>query len=248
MKGKKVKIDKIKKDKPIGNNSIISCLDADYDFLLDNENLKSINIFHTYTHSKENYSCIPEALNELLIKYTTEIKIENCNFVPIIKKYSEIASPVLSKIYENNDNSIIDFGQSIHSTKDNCMNDFIKKYEISINSSVFDKNSPELLNKGFIPEDTYLYIRGHNIFTVVLNLLNCCKENMKLQQIINLKKTNKNDEDKKNLRREINNIFKKNIMKDLLETNYEYAFKNVDKIKPLQLLKKDIEKKIIKKI
>jgi len=250
---------------------VYGCIDADYDYLKDCPNIKHSNIFHTFAYSKENYSCVPCCLNDLLVELTHTPNHNCCDFNIFISKYSNLVYPVLQKIiekYECNEsqnNAVKDiskFGQSLKPKSPDCINSFLITYENSLKkNNSFTNISFKLSRKYCFPNNAYLFVRGHDLFEIIIEVLLCCFLEIKKNEFANInsiypiKNQEHNDKIKqsekifgklevsKQQQKELEDKLKIKI-NDSLELNYKCALNHIDKIKPLQLLKADIEKRL----
>ena len=80
-------------------DSLIACVDSDYDFLLQDSTptSRALNtnkyIFHTYAYAIENYFCFAESLHEVCVQATLNDKII-FDFERYLQEFSELTYPL----------------------------------------------------------------------------------------------------------------------------------------------------------
>ena len=179
-------------------NCMIACVDADYDYLLQNTTPTSrmINshpyVFHTYAYAIENYLCYAENLHKSCVVATLNDR-QLVDFEGFMKEYSLIIWPlfVWSVWMYRNDRyrefTLTDFCCHVSFQDINVFHpentlDFVKR---KVNRKIaslqhhypeakrdYESLKKEIITLGVTPETTYLYIQGHTLFDhVVLPLL-----------------------------------------------------------------------------
>lgn len=95
-KGKKVLMSMIGKTR---KESVLLCVDSDFDYLFDGateqsrEILEAENMFHTYTYATENYLCYAPSLHNVCVK-ATKNDTRIFDFVRFMASYSRIIYPL----------------------------------------------------------------------------------------------------------------------------------------------------------
>jgi len=174
--------------------SMIACVDADYDYVLDGSTptshllLTSPYIFHTYAYAIENFQCYAPSLHNVCVMATLNDDRSVFDFEAFLAEYSRIVWPLFvwniwAYRYGRYKNfSMADF-IAIVSLKDvNLFNPVpaLNLLSIKVNKAieVMHEQFPEarstykplmarLLELGLTPETTYLFMRGHDIFEKV---------------------------------------------------------------------------------
>ncbi|MBQ4520594.1 MAG: DUF4435 domain-containing protein [Bacteroidaceae bacterium] len=181
----------------LGQN-MIACVDADYDYLLqDSTNTsRQINhsqyVFHTYAYAIENFQCYAESLHDICVQATLNDRV--IIDLPIFMKlYSQTIFPLFAWsiwFYRKrilNKFSITDFNNTVRIDTVNlrhpeeALNSVANRVRRKLNwlenrfsryRNGVDTLQNELKQLGVAPETTYLFIQGHNLFeNVVLKLL-----------------------------------------------------------------------------
>lgn len=179
---------------------LLFCLDSDYDYLLQDttEDSQKINqnpfIFQTYAYSIENYKCWAETLVEMCVKISKhDYDYRVFDFEDFLKKYSKttynlfVYSFYLERMNDHTTFTIDDFGKFIsfdntiqidHNAK--VVIDLLRlRISAKINKQMKSTIKPvlrrniknELRNLGVSPENTYLFIKGHDIINNVIAVL-----------------------------------------------------------------------------
>lgn len=182
----------------VGRN-LIACVDADYDYLLQDttETSRYINsspyVFHTYVYAIENYHCYAPQLHETCVMATLNDHAV-FPFTDFLEAYSRAIFPLFvwslwhyrHSIYGQftitDFNSIIDLGkvglsswqQSIDNLRRKVQKKISRLQEVNPEAKKsFLELKGELLSLGVRPEETYLYVQGHHLFDkVVLPIMN----------------------------------------------------------------------------
>lgn len=196
-KGKKMVLLNTINSNQLGD-SLIACVDSDYDYILQGatEVSKEINtnrfIFHTYAYAIENYFCFADSLHEVCVQATLNDN-EIFDFKEFLAEYSRIVYPLfLWTIYFgrqkdgaafpmyvlNNVTRVMNFDprdpqKSLDRVRDKSQQ---KIHELERNHSQCISEvaalSSELEPLGLKPENTYLFMQGHHIFDhVALKIL-----------------------------------------------------------------------------
>ena len=176
---------------------LILCVDSDYDYLIDSSKFSSPFVFHTYTHSIENYKLSPNGLDSLLQKcvYLDSYEIE-FSFKKFMNKYSESIYPVFLYILffehngEENSEKLLfnkslskEIGLTSNIIKEipNFSNTFtILNKKVSLLTDKIKENHPsinladvkETLKTLNISEsEIFWYIRGHLLYDNVIKII-----------------------------------------------------------------------------
>lgn len=178
--------------------SMIACVDSDYDYLLQGrtEVSKKINsnpyIFQTYTYAIENHLCFAESLHQVCVEATLNDR-HIIDFKNYLEEYSRIVYPLfLWNIWfyrkpDTNTFSMSDFNsftvlRHFNVNQPMAALDTISRH-VSRKLGEMKRRYPgkvdevrrlgeELIALGLRPETTYLYMQGHHIMdNVVLKML-----------------------------------------------------------------------------
>lgn len=185
----------MKKYMDFGDEKLIFCIDADYDYLLENPILTKSFVFHTYVYSVENYWSCPKGLKNILentlhaIVKNEATEEVNFDFEDFFKSYSAIIYDcLLYSIYSTkmkdrqlsskNCGKVAGFEAFKDISTDleglrNQLEHFIKNlkinYQIIPDFQNFKKRLTEL---GLNQNNAYLFLRGHDLFDrVTLKLM-----------------------------------------------------------------------------
>lgn len=221
----------------------IGCVDSDYDWVLSDYTIagKAISsskyLLQTYTYSIENLLCLSTTVSDFCNDNTEETT--NFNFVDYLTRLSKAVYPLLvwSTYLCSKDNQ--DFTQTawhdvlINSDKEAeasltqieakakaKIEEFNKRYANEI-SDKEDFERLNICNKNITEEDAYLYVRGHELFDLLLySVLNPIFTNLRSNHYDKLRNS-KMDENLRSLT--LQNYSKKNkSVKNLLKKNYRY--------------------------
>lgn len=178
---------------------MIACVDADYDYLLQETNYTSrlINhspyIFHTYVYAIENYQCYAESLHSVCVMATLNdhriIDLES-----FLAEFSKIIWPLFVWsiwAYRNNfyrDFTMTEFGNIVSFSEVNVYHPehTLEAIRKRVNRKIgylqnhfpqakgeYEPLKEELMKLGVTPETTYLYMQGHTLFeNIICPLLN----------------------------------------------------------------------------
>lgn len=169
--------------KKYAEQRLLLCVDSDYNYLLqDEEILNNLYIFQTYTHSIENYNCIPENLNKMLEAVRGDV-----DFKYLLSEYSKtiyrqllwtlhvkgigMVKPNKKVLYlKTTEINLNDFSNTLNEVKSR-VDTFIKEKEPD--KEVLENLNRQIKKLGIKKTETYLYIQGHSIQDcVVKNLIN----------------------------------------------------------------------------
>lgn len=178
--------------------SLIACVDSDYDFLLQGATATSrkINgnkyIFQTYAYAIENHHCFAHSLHEVCVQATLNDRVL-MDFEEYMKNYSRIAFPLFLWniwFYRNHDTHSFpmnDFNSCTRIRYFNLShpNAALQELQKQVNRKEreLERRYPNLIDEvkelqvvfkplGLTPDTTYLYMQGHHIMdNVVMKLL-----------------------------------------------------------------------------
>ncbi|MCD8318750.1 MAG: DUF4435 domain-containing protein [Paraprevotella sp.] len=178
-------------------NYMIACVDADYDYLLQDTTPTSrlINgnpfVFHTYAYAIENYQCYAETLHRVCVMATLNDR-QIIDFEGFMRDYSQIIWPLFVWsiwAYRHNhyrEFTMTEFGHHVSFGDINVYHpefslDFVRR---KVNRKIswlqrhfpqakkeYEKLKQELQELGVTPDTTYLYIQGHTLFDNVVTPL-----------------------------------------------------------------------------
>lgn len=177
---------------------MIACVDADYDYLMQNTNASSrlINknpyVFHTYVYAIENYQCYAGSLHGVCVMATLNDR-QLVDLEGFMIEYSRIIWPLFVWsvwVYRTNNYhsfTLMDFCEmvSFHEVNVYHPEDTLEFIRRKVNRKIaslqhtfrqakeaYEPLKQELQHLGITPETTYLYIQGHTLFeNVTLPLL-----------------------------------------------------------------------------
>ncbi len=191
-KGKKIAI-----SNDLGNRlgrSMIACVDADYDYLLQGatEHSRELTdnpfVFHTYAYSIENLQCYAPSLHNVCVMTTLNDR-RLFDFEDFLARYSEIIFPLLVwsvwcyRYGRYKSFSLIDFYRVVVLEKLNFYHPDqtleALRHRVNAKISRLQHRFPEgkktyaplrqqLLSLGVTPQTSYLYMRGHDLFDGVV--------------------------------------------------------------------------------
>ncbi len=206
-KGKKVAI--MNELGPRLGACMIACVDADYDYLLQDTTRVSrfMNrnpyIFHTYAYSIENYQCFAPALRQVTVMATLNDH-RLFDFEAFLTTYSDIIFPLFvwnvwcyrHGVHKHFD--LGDFAQTVQPDKITLAHteqtlDFIRR---KVNRKIawlqrhfpkakadYKQLADELKRLGVTPRQTYLFMRGHDLFdTLIAPLLLVVSERLRRER------------------------------------------------------------------
>ncbi len=178
--------------------SLIACVDSDYDFLLQGatEVSRKINgnpyIFQTYGYAIENFHCYAESLHEVCVQATLNDRMV-IDFPDFMRRYSQVVYPLfLWNIWfyrqrDTNTFPMYEFNactrlrevdvhrpdKNLHSV-DREVRSRLKALRRNYPHCIgkVDRLAGELVPLGLTPDTAYLYMQGHHVMdNVVMKLL-----------------------------------------------------------------------------
>ena len=179
--------------------SMIACVDADYDYLLQGGTpqskkvLTSPYVFHTYAYAIENLQCYAPSLHDVCVAVTlNDHRI--FDFADYLRLYSEAIFPLFVwsvwfyRTGRHNQFSLSDFGRIVDPGNFNVQTpqpsiDHLRRKvgtklrqlqaEYPDNKEEYLQTKESLKTLGVTAQTTYMYIQGHHLFdTVVVPILN----------------------------------------------------------------------------
>ena len=173
--------------KDFAASDYILCVDSDYDYLLENTDLKHPFIFQTYVYAVENFECYaPNLIN--ILRGGCDIEGDVFDFEDFMNNFSSAIHRLLvyslfsmktdgaftaiecgeQISFEKIENLETDLASLIQSIENQCI-DFEKRYCEITEFPIFKERLVEL---GLTETNAYLFVRGHNLLeNVVLKLL-----------------------------------------------------------------------------
>lgn len=170
-------------------DSMIACVDADYDYLLQGATpmskmvIENPYVFHTYAYAIENLQCYAPSLHNVCVAVTLNDHLA-FDFVSFLQQFSEAIFPLFVWniwFYRHNDHSftISDFNQVISTgtfreDQTEQMLAHVRR-KVSVRIRQFHRQFPnakeewlalkeEIKALGVAPRDTYLYVQGHHLY------------------------------------------------------------------------------------
>lgn len=180
-------------------DSMIACVDADYDYLLQGTTAlsKQLNenpyVFHTYVYAIENYQCYAPSLHDVSVAVALNDHVI-FDFEEYLRQYSEIIFPLFvwniwfyrqnsyGKFTISDFNKVIEIGNFSLGNPYRGINNL--RHKVGRKVQQFQRDYPtakdswlilkdELKQLGVTPQTTYLFIQGHHLFdNVVVPILN----------------------------------------------------------------------------
>jgi Protein of unknown function (DUF4435) len=166
------------KFKEFAAQDFILCVDSDYDYLLEREDLNHPFIFQTYTYSVENYQCYATSLLPILKRFL-DLETADYGFVDLMNRYSSIIHRLLvyslfsMKIdgefsadkcgHAIGFDSLRDIELGLTDLVQNIENQCLilgERYDVLPEFSDFKLRIAEL---GLTESNAYLFIRGHDL-------------------------------------------------------------------------------------
>ena len=175
-------------------DSMIACVDADYDYLLQGTTAvsKQLNenpyVFHTYVYAIENYQCYAPSLHNVSVAVALNDHII-FDFEEYLREYSETIFPLFVwNIWFYRRNSygrftISDFNKVIETGSFSLNNPYRGihnlRHKVGRKIQQLQRDNPtakeswqklkeELKQLGVTPQTTYLFIQGHHLFDNVV--------------------------------------------------------------------------------
>ena len=174
--------------------SMIACVDADYDFLLQGATVQSKKVlnspfvFHTYVYAIENYQCYAPSLHDVCVAVTlNDHRIFDFN--DYFARFSEAIFPLFVwsvMMYRNGNyprftltdfNRIADPGGFTLRDPAVSLANVRRKVGVKVNDlqrqfpeakEEYLKTKDDIKALGVTPQTTYLYIQGHHLFDTVV--------------------------------------------------------------------------------
>ncbi|MDE5807899.1 MAG: DUF4435 domain-containing protein [Muribaculaceae bacterium] len=164
------------------------CIDSDFRYLL-NENISAEKgILQTYTYSWENHCCFAEKLQHDFAQLTG--LGEKFDFISFLQSYSEIMYLPFLFMLHCERNGLSEFGRdkfrnliTLQYRKGDekrnghpLLERLNKEVEVSINNVVgdvlinLDEEKALYEKKGLTSANTYLYVRGHSLYNLLLSI------------------------------------------------------------------------------
>lgn len=181
----------------LGQN-MIACVDADYDYLMQGTSHTSrqiINnpyIFHTYTYAIENYRCYADSLHQVCVMATLNDR-SIIDIPAFIRLYSQTIFPLFvwsvwfyrkrihSRFSITDFNSIVNLGHVSLQHPEESLTELYKRVRNKLNwlerkysraKAEVAAMHEEFATLGVTPDNTYLFIQGHNLVdNVIMKLL-----------------------------------------------------------------------------
>lgn len=189
--------------------SMIACVDADYDYLLQGCTeqsqfmLSTPYVLHTYAYSIENLQCYSQGLHDVCVMATlNDHRI--FDFTSFMARLSELLYPLLVwsvDLYRNNDYNGFTLTQlcSIASISHFHLRDaeaYLQRVERRVEEKLrwlrtnftgrkerLEKLDAEIRTLGVTPPTTYLYLHGHTLFeSVVMPILTAVCETLRRER------------------------------------------------------------------
>ena len=180
--------------KEYADKELVLCVDSDYDYLLENQDLIKPFIFQTYTYSFENYHSYASNLKKVL---QNSVNTEGVafDFEEFLKDYSQIIHELLIQslwVAHNQPANVINIEEKLGKAimlpkhfKSKSIQEVLDEFKIHIEQKLKDNILPssdfrdKLASLGLTIENAYLFARGKNVFANILTLLNNLKETYK---------------------------------------------------------------------
>jgi hypothetical protein len=172
----------------LGEN-MISCVDADYDYLLQGATstsrklIRSPFVIHTYAYAIENYQCYPTTLHDVCVQATLNDH-EYINFPAFFRLYSNIIYPLFIWniwCYRTGRHSVFSIQDFSEATRLSPVSfnvpvtsleqvagkvrrklEWLKK-RFAKNDEQIEALKAELLGLGVTPDNTFLFVQGHHL-------------------------------------------------------------------------------------
>ena len=178
---------------PLGD-SMIACVDADYDYMMQGATdqskivLKSPYVFHTYVYAIENFQCYAPSLHDVCVAVTlNDHRI--FDFRDYFQRFSEAIFPLFVwniMLYRNGNyprfsisdfNRIADPGGFTVQNPDASLNNVKRKVGVKVRElqrqfpqakDEYLRTKDDVRRLGVTPQTTYLYIQGHHLFDTIV--------------------------------------------------------------------------------
>lgn len=157
------------------------CIDSDYDYLLANSIWQRPFVFQTYTYSTENYYCYVSSLKNVLNRSAKmSLDTEGVSFEDIfIKRFSTIIYELTIESLQEATNkgrseeARRKLGENIRlDKKEKSVDIMLSELKTHVQQKIQNLTIPnefrqQLVDKGLMPDTTYLFVRGHDVFDSV---------------------------------------------------------------------------------
>lgn len=244
-KGKKVLMSMI----PQSGEDMLLCVDSDFDHLFGEGTEQSAmvngasHMFHTYTYATENYLCYSPSLHNVCVKVTkNDTRI--FDFVKFMAAYSETIYPLFlwyafsARSSSEHIFTLLDFKSAVRLGYVDIANNGASTIawlarNVERRENTLRRKHPEmveqiaqfgeeLLSKGLIPQETYLYMHGHTLMdNVALPMLNSVCEQLRKISIARIKNSDKQGTALKNEMSNYTNSLRS--VRDVLLDNENYT-------------------------
>ena len=178
-------------------NYMIACVDADYDYLLQDATPTSrfVNhnpfVFHTYAYAIENYQCYAETLHRACVMATLNDR-RVVDFEAFMQEYSLSIWPLfvwsvwVYRFDHYREFTLTEFGKHVGFSDINIYHpeatlDFVRRkvnrkiawmqHHFPSAKKSYEEIKKEILELGVTPETAYMYIQGHTLFDNVISPL-----------------------------------------------------------------------------
>ncbi len=201
------------------DDDLMLCVDSDFDYLFDGTTEQSRQLlecgkmFHTYAYATENYLCYAPSLHNVCVK-ATKNDTRIFDFEYFMAEYSKIIYPLFlwysysARLGEQHIFILADFRNSVKinylEIEDNgrkTLNWLRRNVEHRVksleNSYILHKDSvyrfgDELIRKGVLPENTYLFMHGHTLMdNVVMIILETVCDKLRQMTLAKIAKSRK---------------------------------------------------------
>lgn len=214
------------------SKEFVVCIDSDYNYIFRKKNIDIHHfIFQTYTYSFENHICFSKGLSEVC-RESTGFENKYFDFEKFFREYSNVIYEffvwhiILNRIsfkllsikafwdvitLSRKKNDLMNQSRNYLATLKRKVSSEIKKLKDKYPMIDIDKEKIRLQNMGIYKDNVYLFVRGHNIYSLCVSLgRDVCEwilaeekeklkgDSMKITQLYNERTTFK-----KNLKRNI---------------------------------------------
>jgi hypothetical protein len=191
--------------KDFADKELVLCVDSDYDYLLQNVDLQYPFVFQTHTYSIENYWSFADGLKNMVENATNTEGSSNFNFNAFFEEFSAIIYDwLIYSLYSEkiNDGQLTPkkCGENIGLNKDLQINDALKELKTQLKTMAksfklyqkqvdFKAFKQQLSALGLNKNNTYLFVRGHDLFDrVTIPLIKKIGEEVTKEKFESLKK------------------------------------------------------------
>jgi uncharacterized protein YcgL (UPF0745 family) len=197
--------------KKYADKELLLCIDADYDYLLENTILNNPFVFHTYVYAIENIFSYAEGLKETLEKATNTEGVP-FDFELFFKEYSNIIYDLLcyslySEKIKDGKLSRDNCGKMVGFLKLNNIKNDLTELKIKLekeaetikkqygNLADFNLFLMQLNELGLTKNNAYLFVRGHDLFdNVTMKLMKFLGYNLLQIQFESLRQSGRENE------------------------------------------------------